>query len=103
MPVYMVSNVEVHDPVQFKKYQLPGRNAVFQYGGKFLAEGAAPESIEGDWAPKRMAIVEFESVEAAKRFYNSPEYQAARQHRQGAATFRIVLVNPETGVVGDLE
>jgi uncharacterized protein (DUF1330 family) len=103
MPVYMVSNVEVHDPVQFKNYQLPGRNAVFQYGGKFLAEGAAPEAIEGDWVPKRMAIVEFESVEAAKTFYNSPEYQAARQHRLEAATFRIVLVDPTTGVVGDLE
>jgi uncharacterized protein (DUF1330 family) len=103
MAVYLVSNVEVHDPVQFKNYQLPGRAAVFQYGGKFLAEGAAPEPIEGDWAPKRMAIVEFESVEAAKTFYNSPDYQAARQHRLPAATFKIVLVDPETGVVGELE
>ncbi len=103
MPVFMVSNVEVHDPDQFRKYQRPGRAAVFKYGGKFLAEGATPETIEGDWAPKRMAIVEFENVEAARRFYNSSEYQAARKLRLQAANFRIVLVDPETGIVGDLE
>lgn len=50
-----------------------------------------------------MAIVEFESAEAARTFYNSPEYQAARQHRLRAATFNIVMVDPETGVIGELE
>ncbi|MDE0540045.1 MAG: DUF1330 domain-containing protein [Rhodospirillales bacterium] len=103
MPVYLVSNVEVHDREKFRNYQKPGRAAVFQYGGKFLAEGAAPEPIEGDWLPKRMAIVEFENAEAARAFYNSPEYQAARQHRLPAATFKIVMVDPETGVIGELE
>lgn len=103
MPVYLVSNVEVFDREQFLKYQKPGRAAVFQYGGKFLAEGAGPELLEGDWEPKRMAVVEFPDAEAARTFYNSPEYQAARQHRLPAANFNIVLVDPETGVVGELE
>lgn len=103
MTVYLISNVEVHDREQFRKYQMPGRAAVFHHGGKFLAEGAAPESFEGDWAPQRMAIVEFESVDAARRFYNSPEYQAARQLRLHAATFNIVMVDPETGVIEELE
>ena len=103
MSVYLISNVEVRDPELFRNYQKPGHAAAVQYGGKFLAEGASPESLEGDWAPKRMAIVEFESAEAARTFYNSPEYQAARQHRLKAATFNIVLVDPATGVIGELE
>jgi uncharacterized protein (DUF1330 family) len=103
MSVYMVSNVEVHDPKQFRSYQKQGHAAAVQYGGKFLAEGTVPEPMEGDWTPKRMAIVEFESADAARRFYNSPEYQAARQHRREAATFNIVLVDPATGVIGELE
>ena len=103
MPVYLVSNVEVFDRDKFLNYQKPGRAAVFQYGGKFLAEGAAPEPIEGDWSPKRMAIVEFPTAEDARTFYNSPEYQAAREQRKDNANFRIVLVDPETGVVGELE
>ncbi len=103
MSVYMISNVEVHDPEQFRNYQLPGHAAAVQYGGKFLAEGATPESMEGDWVPKRMAIVEFEDADAARRFYHSPEYQAARQYRLQAATFNIVLVDPATGVIRELE
>ena len=103
MSVYLISNVVVHDPEKFRNYQKPGHAAAVQYGGKFLAEGAAPESIEGDWSPKRMAIVEFESKDKAHQFYHSPEYQAARQHRLGAATFNIVLVDPATGVIGELE
>ena len=103
MTVYLISNVTVHDREQFRNYQRPGRAAVMQYGGRFLAEGAAPESLEGDWAPKRMAIVAFEDADSARRFYNSPEYQAARENRLSAATFNIVLVDPATGVVGELE
>lgn len=103
MTVYLVSNVEVFDPEQFRNYQKPGGAAVRQYGGKFLAEGAAPEVLEGDWSPKRMAIVEFPSADAARAFYHSPEYQAARQHRLPAANFGIVLVDPSTGVIGEIE
>ena len=103
MSVYLISNVEVFDAVRFKDYQKPGRAAVFQYGGRFLAEGAAPEPVEGDWNPKRMAIVEFPDADAARAFYNSPEYQVARRHRLEVANFSIVLVDPATGVVGELE
>lgn len=103
MPVYLVSNVEVHDHGQFRNYQKPGRAAVFQYGGKFLAEGASPEMLEGEWEPKRMAIVEFPDADTARTFYNSAEYQVARKHRLPAANFNIVLVDPETGIIGELE
>jgi uncharacterized protein (DUF1330 family) len=103
MPVYLISNVEVYDLEQFKNYQEPARAAVAQYGGRFLAEGAAPESLEGDWAPKRMAIVEFKNADSARFFFHSPEYQAARQHRLRAANFKIVLVDPATGIIRDLE
>lgn len=103
MPAYLITNVEVFDPERFRDYQKPGRAAVIQYGGTFLAEGAAPEPLEGDWTPKRMAIVQFPDAEAARAFYNSKEYQAARQHRLQAANFNIVLVDPATGVAGELE
>ena len=103
MTVYLISNVEVFDAARFKDYQKPGRAAVFRYGGRFLAEGAAPEPVEGDWSPKRMAIVEFPDADAARAFYDSPEYQVARRHRLEVANFSIVLVDPATGVVGELE
>jgi len=92
MPAYVVTNVLVTDPDQYRKYTVAGHAAVIANGGRFLVEGGKPELFEGDWLPKRMAIVEFPSVEAAKRFYASPDYVAARKERAGAAQFNMIVV-----------
>jgi uncharacterized protein (DUF1330 family) len=92
MPVYLVTSVEVSDPETYKKYTAAGRAAVMKHGGRFLAEGAKPAPIEGGWLPKRMAIVEFPSEEAARAFYSSPDYTAAREIRRNAASFNMILV-----------
>jgi uncharacterized protein (DUF1330 family) len=48
--------------------------------------------MEGDWQPKRVAILEFATLAAAKDFYESPEYRAARALRAGAATMYVIPV-----------
>ena len=48
--------------------------------------------LEGDWNPTRLVVLEFEDLEAAKRFYDSPEYQAAKKLREGAANLNMVAV-----------
>ena len=48
--------------------------------------------LEGDWQPERLVILEFESLEAAQAFYDSEEYGAARDAREGAATMQMVAV-----------
>lgn len=92
MPVYLVTSVEVHDRERYKPYTVAGHAAVIHHGGRFLAEGAIPELVEGGWQPKRMAIVEFPTREAALAFYNSSDYTAARKLRQSVADFNMVLV-----------
>jgi uncharacterized protein (DUF1330 family) len=92
MPVYLVTSVEVTDPEKYKGYTAAGHASVLRHGGRFLAEGAAPAPVEGDWLPKRMAIVEFADKEAAMAFYNSADYRAAREKRRDAATFNMILV-----------
>ena len=96
MPVYIVTNVTVHDAEHYREYSRQGSAAVGRYGGKFLVEGGAPEVVEGSWAPPRMAIVEFPDRKAALAFYSSPEYQAAKAARAGLADFNMVLVEPPT-------
>lgn len=98
MPAYLVTSVEVFDLPTFRaEYSTRGSAAVAQYGGRFLVEGGRPEPIEGNWLPRRMAIVEFESAEAARRFYDSPEYREARRHRRDIANFNMILVEPPEG------
>ena len=47
--------------------------------------------LEGDWSPSRLVILEFESLEKAKAWYDSPEYRAAREVRKGTGQFRMVV------------
>jgi uncharacterized protein (DUF1330 family) len=62
-------------------------------GGRFIARGGELAILEGDWRPKRLTLLEFPDLEAAKRFYKSPEYQEAKRLREGAARFDMVAVD----------
>ena len=66
-----------------------------QEGGRantFRVQGKQVEVMEGDWQPDRVVIAKFESFDAAKAFYHSPEYGKARAAREGAAIMRLVCV-----------
>lgn len=92
MPAYLVTIITVTKPEQFDEYRKLAGPVVAQYGGKFIVRGGARTILEGKLAANRLVVVEFPSSENAKTFYNSPEYQAAREKRIGAADFNMVLV-----------
>lgn len=75
MAAYVVVNLDVTDPETFEKYRSAATSLVMNKGGKYLAVDPAPVDLDGK-SQQVLAIVEFESVEAAKDFYHSPEYQA---------------------------
>jgi uncharacterized protein (DUF1330 family) len=76
MAGYVIVDVEVHNPEGYKTYtdQVPA--TVAQYGGRFAVRGGDYETREGHWQPKRIVVLEFPTFEAAKAWYDSPEYQA---------------------------
>ena len=92
MAAYLVVDIDVTNPAQFEEYKKLAPAAIAKYGGRYLIRGGAYEAIEGDWKPQRLTVVEFESMEKAKAFYNSPEYQVAIKARLGAAHFKLLLV-----------
>jgi len=57
-----------------------------------VARGGELAVLEGDWHPARLVVLEFEDLAAARRWYESEGYRAARQLRQGAARLRMVAV-----------
>ena len=61
-------------------------------GGHFIVRGGELAVLEGDWNPERLVVLEFEDLDAIRRFYDSPEYQAAKALREGAANLRMVAV-----------
>jgi uncharacterized protein (DUF1330 family) len=92
MPAYVIANTDVHDPEQYERYKAAVPSTLAVGGGRFIARGGEFAVLEGDWLPKRMVVLEFEDLEAAKRWYDSPEYREARQLREGAATLQVVAV-----------
>jgi uncharacterized protein (DUF1330 family) len=92
MPAYVIVETDVHDPEQYERYKAASPAAIAAGGGRFVARGGELAVLEGDWRPPRLVLLEFEDLEAAKRWYHSPEYREARELREGAATLRMVAV-----------
>jgi uncharacterized protein (DUF1330 family) len=92
MPAYVIVDTSVTDPEQYQKYMAASPGAVAAGGGRFLVRGGEHVVLEGDWQPSRLVVLEFEDLAAARRWYESDAYQAARKLREGAAEFRMVAV-----------
>lgn len=88
---YLIARVDVKDIDAYMRYAKATAVAMEKYGAKILARGGAFEALEGP-ARSRNVIMEFESLEQAKAYYHSPEYQAARENRVGAADGEFVAV-----------
>ena len=92
MPAYFIVDLEVTDPAGFDEYRKLVPATVQQYGGRFVVRGGAVETLEGDWQPKRIVVLEFPSLEQARRWYNSEEYRDPKALRFKTAKARLILV-----------
>ena len=92
MAAYIITNTEVFDNDAYGEYGKLAPDAIRKYGGEFLTRGGAAEVLEGSWTAHRVVVVRFDSLEQAKTMYNSPEYQAAKAKREGAADFNMMVV-----------
>lgn len=92
MTAYVIVETDVTDPEQYKQYMAASPGAVEAAGGRFLVRGGELAVLEGDWNPPRIVVLEFDDLDAAKRWYDSELYRHARDLRAGAATFRMIAV-----------
>ena len=97
MPAYLIANVDVKDAERFSEYMKATPPLIEKFGGKFLVRGGDFEVLEGDWKPKRLVMVEFESMQKAREFYDSPAYIELRKMRQEVAYTEWVFVDGVPG------
>ena len=93
MPVYFIGQVELEDAEAYERYMEQATPSVIAAGARVLAADDHVEPIEGDWHGKRTVIMEFADETAFRRWYDSPEYQAAKQIRLPAADLHAALVH----------
>lgn len=92
MAAYLISYLEVTDPEAFARYQAAAFPTVELYGGRALASGGTLDVLEGMIHPKSVVVIEFETLEQARKWYASPEYAATIPLRQRAANASLVIV-----------
>ena len=92
MPAYIIAEVDVTNPAGYEAYRPLAGASIAQYGGKFVVRGGKAELIEGTSEPARVVVIEFADSAAAKRWYDSPEYQEALKIRLANSTGRVLLV-----------
>ncbi len=91
MPAYLIAEVDVTDTAAYEEYRKITPGAVAAYGGRFIVRGGTVEGKEGGWKPARLVVVEFPSMDQARKFYDSPEYAPALAIRLKAAKSRLIL------------
>jgi uncharacterized protein (DUF1330 family) len=90
---YVIVDIDIHDPAGYEKYKQQAFDTVGAYGGKYLARGGKTEVLEGAWVPNRLVILEFQSIERARAWVNSPEYAPLKALRQQTAKSNMVVVD----------
>ena len=76
----------------YEEYKKLTPASIAAYGGKFIVRGGATETLEGDWQPGRVVVLEFPDAGRARQWWNSSEYATAKTIRQSAANTKMILV-----------
>lgn len=88
----IIVDIEVLDPVRYEDYKRLASAAIAAYGGRYVVRGGKSDVISGGWKPGRLVVLEFDSVEQAKKWSASPEYAEAKKVRDTCARANMVVV-----------
>jgi uncharacterized protein (DUF1330 family) len=90
---YIIADVTVTDPVAMEEYRKRVPATLTPFGGRFIVRGGAHQTLEGDWKPNRLVVLEFPSMEQAKRWYDSEQYREPKAMRLRAGCTNLVMVD----------
>ncbi len=91
MAAYVLAEIEITNPEGYKEYTAIVPGTIAQYGGKFVHRGGPVQLLEGEWPQRRRVLIEFPSVDAAKAWWDSPEYEKPKAMRRASSNGRLIL------------
>jgi uncharacterized protein (DUF1330 family) len=92
MPALILVDIEVLDPALYEDYKRLASAAIAAHGGRYVVRGGKSEVLDGDWQPRRLVVLEFDSFEQAKAWRSSPEYAEAKKVRERCAKANMIVV-----------
>lgn len=95
MTALLIGNVgTVGDERRMAEYRAKVLDTLRLYGGGFMIRGGTFETLEGEWKPTHLSVMEFPTADHARRWYSSPEYRAIVPLRDGTP-MDLILVEGE--------
>ena len=92
MSAYVIVEIDVSDPEKYEQYKKLAFTSVTAHGGKYIVRGGSSDVFEGEWSPKRIVVLEFESMAKARAWYHAEDYHAAKQIRLQASIANMICV-----------
>lgn len=92
MKAYVIVDVKINDPQRYEDYKKLTPASLKPFDGKFIVRGGSSETLEGDWQPGRIVVIEFPSLEKAKAWWSSDLYAPAKALRQATAFTKMIVV-----------
>lgn len=93
MAAYVIVEVSITDPATYEEYKKLTPASIAAFDGRFVVRGAMTESLEGDWTPERIVVLEFPNVARAKEWWASELYSKAKKIRQRSAKTKMLVVD----------
>jgi uncharacterized protein (DUF1330 family) len=93
MPAFILVQAKVTQPEPFKQYITAVTKLVPQFGGVYRVVAGETQLLEGDWNERKVVMHEWPSMEAARRFWFSEDYEQAKKLREGCGEFTVLLMD----------
>jgi uncharacterized protein (DUF1330 family) len=92
MPAYVLAEIEITNPEGYKEYTKAVPATIEKYGGRFIHRGGPVSVLEGEWPERRRVLIEFPTAEAARKWFDSPEYDKPKAMRKANSDGRLLLL-----------
>ena len=92
MKGYIIVDVKITNPTLYEDYRKLTPGSLQPFDGQFIVRGGATETLEGDWQPGRIVVLECPSLTKAKAWWSSDGYAPAKAIRQAATITRMIMV-----------
>jgi len=93
MAAYVIAQTQAEQVDEIAEYRERVPEVIARYGGTYLVRGGQSVPLEGDWDPERVIVLRFDDVDAARRWYDSPEYKELRELRDRGSTTTMLVVD----------
>ena len=94
MPAYVIAMLDVTDPAAYERYKATAPPTIAAAGGRYLTRGGELGALEGVHDGRRVVLLEFPTMEAARGWYDGHAYRAARELRATCARNVTFLLLP---------